>query len=327
MRFKRLSLALIVLSMSFSLFAAHSMFFSAGDYDTLNLYNPSGNKVDALTEITQSGYIIQTGEWDATFSSKFAEIIVYPNSLIALVGTDNPELYLLDGSIMIECFDKDVNVYTTTAKYELSKNAVAHIVYTNEEDTIANLSDKSIILYDALRDSKGEVAPYTIVDIMKASYNPLMYELRTAELYTKEIAFKDFKATLTADTQKITITLPQNLKRSQITSFLANLEVTNPEIRSKFTYRTTQDTITLKYAISLTEEEYTALTDQLAKELLLYIKSFYRPAEPSVNSKLTLLERIPNMPQFSAVKTTVIADIPSTPVFSVSGSVKVKKIN
>ena len=65
MRFKRLSLALIVLSMSFSLFAAHSMFFSAGDYDALNLYGPRGNKVDALTEMTQSGYIIQTGEWEA----------------------------------------------------------------------------------------------------------------------------------------------------------------------------------------------------------------------------------------------------------------------
>ena len=102
MRFKRLSLALIVLSMSFSLFAAHSMFFSAGDYDALNLYGPRGNKVDALTEMTQSGYIIQTGEWEATFSANFAEMIVYPNSLIALVGTDNPELYLLDGSIMIE---------------------------------------------------------------------------------------------------------------------------------------------------------------------------------------------------------------------------------
>ena len=50
MRFKRLSLALIVLSMSFSLFAAHSMFFSAGDYDALNLYGPRGNKVDALTD-------------------------------------------------------------------------------------------------------------------------------------------------------------------------------------------------------------------------------------------------------------------------------------
>ena len=313
---------------SATLFAANPFFFSAGDYDSLKLYDPNGKKIDALTQMYSSGYIINTSNNEASFYSDFAEITVKPNSLLVLLGIEEPEFYLLDGSIVIEVFDKEVKVFTTTAKYNLSPYAVAEIVYLENEDSISNLSKQKITLYDALRDHVDEVPSYTTVDMLTASYSPLMYELRTSESYIKTIKFKDIEISLNADTEGITINIPEGFKKSQISAFLATLETKAPDVRAMFTYRTTQDVLNLKYSNLLTESEYTKLTDKVAKELLLFIKSFYRPDAPTtVNSSVKILEIVPSAPQPSVITTKVVAEIPSQPIFTVKGKATVTSIN
>ena len=328
MRIKKLSLAILMLVIvSATLFAANPFFFSAGDYDSLKLYDPNGKKIDALTQMYSSGYIIRTSNNEASFYSDFAEITVNPNSLLVLLNIENPEFYLLDGSIIINVFDQNVTVYTTTAKYSLKPNSIAEIIYTENEDSISNLSDQEITIYDALRDQLSVVPSYTTVDILTASYAPLMYELRTSENYIKTIKFKDIEISLNADTQGIKVNIPEGFKKSQISAFLASLETKAPDVRAMFTYRTTQDVLNLKYSTLLTESEYTKLTDKLAKELLLFIKSFYRPDTPTVNSSITILERVPSIPQPSVVTTKVVAEVPSKPIFTVKGKATVTSIN
>lgn len=329
MRIKKLTLAIVmIVALSTTLFAATPFFFSSGDYDSIKLYDPNGKRVDALTQMYSSGYIISTDNHEASFFSEFAEITLHPNTLMVLLGIESPEFYLLDGSIIISAKNKNVTVYTTTAKYSLTPYSSAEIVYTETEDSIANLSDKKITLYDALRDFNGDVPAFTSVDIITASYSPLMYELRNSQEYIKAIRFKDVEINLHADTQGILITIPETLRKSLITTFLANLETKAPEIRAMFTYRTTQDSVYLKYSSPLTESDYSKLTDELAKELLLYVKSFYRPDKPTVSTNITHLEKVPGAPQQPAVvETKVVANIPDKPIFTVKGKATVTSID
>ena len=164
MRIKKLTLAIVmIVALSTTLFAATPFFFSSGDYDSIKLYDPNGKRVDALTQMYSSGYIISTDNHEASFFSEFAEITLKPNTLMVLLGIESPEFYLLDGSIIISAKNKNVTVYTTTAKYSLTPYSSAEIVYTETEDSIANLSDKKITLYDALRDFNGDVPAYLLI--------------------------------------------------------------------------------------------------------------------------------------------------------------------
>ncbi len=324
MRRKKLLLTVITLfTLSLSLFAG-PMFFSSGDYDSLYVYDPFGVRVDALTMMTRDGYIIQTGEWESEFMSDTLTMTVYPNSLLAVVGYDKPALYLLDGAVLAKTGDADLTVYTTTARYTLSSGTAAEIVYTSDTDTITNLSEGEIAVYDALRDAKGIVGSYTQVDMLTMSYNPVMYAERLEKAYTKTVSFKGAEAVLTADRDGITVTYSEAIRRSVITDFFALLD---ESVREKFTYRISEGSVYLRFAERMSEAAYTAATDEVAGYLLSYIISMFRPSSPALDvPSVKVTERVPAIPVITQVRTRVAAPVPEAPRFTVTTKVNLTQV-
>lgn len=323
MRRKKLLLTVITLfTLSLSLFAG-PMFFSNGDYDSLYVYDPFGVRIDALTMMTRDGYIIQTGEWESEFMSDTLTMTVYPNSLLAVVGYEKPAIYLLDGAVLAETGEADLTVYTTTARYTLPADTAAEIVYTADTDMITNLSEGEISIYDALRDEKGSVGPYTQVDMLTMSYNPLMYAERLEKAYTKTISFKNASALLTADRDGITVTYSEEIRRSVITDFFALLD---NSLREKFTYRISDGSVYLRFAERMTEAEYTAMTDEVAGYLLSYIISMFRPSAPGMDVSVRVTERVPAVPVITQVRTRVAAPVPEAPRFTVTTKVNLTQV-
>ncbi len=167
---RKLVLALMItLAALVPAFAQDALVLSEGDAGSVRLYTPSGEPADPLSMIDSDGYVIQSTDSSAVFTSPFGDILISPGTLLAVTGFnyDAPSVYLLDGQMTVNLSGLvGLTVYTTSASYSLSGQGQYIFVYTSNMDVAINNSSSDVALYDALRRQESTISAYHYSDLI-----------------------------------------------------------------------------------------------------------------------------------------------------------------
>ena len=159
---KFLSAILILLSMTLLMADSTALTISEGNIDDVELFAPDGTSLSVLSDITESGYIIRTSGETKAFTSKFGDVYLQGDSVLAVTGftTADPTLYLVYGTanvVMKE--DLPLTFYTPTSRTAIQGEGEYAFISTDSMEAFMNYSASDAVSYDALRARTIEVQP------------------------------------------------------------------------------------------------------------------------------------------------------------------------
>lgn len=172
MKLKKLIFCLVaVIIIANSLFAATTEFSIVNQKDA-RIYDSSYNKLVFPKIINQNSYIIRTGKEEVVLSSDFADLYISPDSIFSITSFNkqNPSIYLLYGQVnlyILYPFSVEITCYTPTTSFKLSEVGEYIIISNDKSESIYNLSQGNINVYDSIRDKNFTLSTYNYIDLLK----------------------------------------------------------------------------------------------------------------------------------------------------------------
>ena len=318
---RKLVLALMItLAALVPAFAQDALVLSEGDAGSVRLYTPSGEPADPLSMIDSDGYVIQSTDSSAVFTSPFGDILISPGTLLAVTGFnfDAPSIYLLDGQMTVNLSGLvGLTVYTTSASYSLSGQGQYIFVYTSNMDVAINNSSSDVALYDALRRQESTISAYHYSEAPAetAAETPVEVPAQTpAEETVAEVpavpeyitltgswSFRGYELQYEASSNGSGfVTYPAGLiTNADIDAFMASYAASrNLSSLGGVKYENIQDGwLVFSYPAGYGEEDIAYVIDDFLGYLGDYLAAIFVPAAP----------------QFTSVDTTVRPDVAPAP--------------
>ena len=300
---RKLVLALMItLAALVPAFAQDALVLSEGDAGSVRLYTPSGEPADPLSMIDSDGYVIQSTDSSAVFTSPFGDILISPGTLLAVTGFnyDAPSIYLLDGQMTVNLSGLvGLTVYTTSASYSLSGQGQYIFVYTSNMDVAINNSSSDVALYDALRRQESTISAYHYSDLITRQLD--MPISAPEEELTGSWSFRGYELQYEASTNGSGfVTYPAGLiTNADIDAFMASYAASrNLTSLGDVKYENIQDGwLVFSYPAGYGEEDIAYVINDFLGYLGDYLAAIFVPAAP----------------QFTSVDATVRPDVAPAP--------------
>ncbi len=338
-----LSVIMILLTLSAVTIAAtsHFLVLQEGNADGVEIYSSDGSRLDALSEIDESGMVIRTEGEAKEFISEFGSIHLQGDSLLAVTGFDisAPSLYLLYGEATIDLkADLPVSIYTPSSMTELPGPGEYMFVSTDDEETVYNFSDSTITVMDGLRGTEDEVGPMETLRLMDWPRNA--EEVPAAEYYAlsmtgsrtifdetntpeepaalpepvvRTYTYGGYTLTATIDSGKAVLEYPGFITDSDIDAFFAieNERYGLGDLGVRYTIDRAGQT-TLSYPAAYSNEAAAAELDMLVEDLIAYLTA---PApEPEAPEAAEPEAAVPSAPAIISPIITLEPEVPAVPV-------------
>lgn len=201
--FKKVGLILLVVFLSFTLWADDSIFITDGDIGSLNLYDSQGNRLDAALagagEI-EEGWILHNPGSDLTLVTPLGSVILYEDSIILTtrLHPQSIELYLVSGKATFNTTivpGGSLTVITPASHYRTTEASEFFVITSSDEESITSFSG-TVESYNVITGRASVIKPFEklpmqresgLSDQIQSGYYMTWATLPTAELAQEQL--------------------------------------------------------------------------------------------------------------------------------------------